>query len=46
MSFVKIDVMKATCRHINEFGCILPTFLVQFLLNFDIKGSESNAVEQ
>jgi len=45
VGFIKIDAMKATCRQINEFMCIHPTFLVQFLVNFDIKGSESNAVK-
>jgi hypothetical protein len=29
----------------NEFTCTCPTFLVQFLVNFDIKESESNAVK-
>jgi hypothetical protein len=42
---MKIDAMKATCRHINEFTCILPTSLFQFLVNFDVKGSEYNALK-
>ena len=33
---MKIDAMKATCMHVNEFTCIRPTFLVHFLVNFDI----------
>jgi len=42
---MKIDAMKVTCRHINECICILPKFLVQFLVYFVVKGSESNAVK-
>jgi hypothetical protein len=43
---MKIDAVEATHRHINEFTRILPTFLVQFFVNFDVKGPEYNAVKQ